>query len=78
MVCAHQTGWDWYQAMPFPFNRCQTDCDSLKVCPLVDVVKGPGDLYPVMLKLVMTQSIPTALHVLTVMSLIKRPPSFPW
>lgn len=43
---------------------------QLKVCPYTDVVRGPGDLYSVtaMLKLVLTQLIPTALQVLSVMS----------
>lgn len=41
------------------------------------MVRGPGDLHPVMLKLVMTQAIPTSLQALAVMSLIKDIPPFP-
>lgn len=49
---------------------------QLKQSPCMDVVRGPGDLYPLtaMLKQVMTQSIPTALQVPAIMSLIKYIP----
>lgn len=58
----------------FSLNGSVRDCDSNTSAI---VVRGPGDLHPVMLKLVMTQTIPTSLQALAVMSLIKDTPSFP-
>ncbi len=48
-----------------------------KACHSMDVARGPGDLHPVMLKPVMTRSIPAALQVLPVTSLIEDIPPFP-
>lgn len=58
--------------MVFFFSQWKRDSTTS-----ANVVRGPGDLHPLMLKLVMTQTIPTSLQALAVMSLIKDIPPSP-